>query len=452
LVRTLHSAGRFTEASQALAALEIDDEQGHRELWAAKLALSRGKTDEADAHAFAAIRIASAASNKALEADGWLVAGAAADSSHKYIEAIRWLDHAEVAIRNAGADRTHTIALEHTRGRVYRGLYRFEDALTALGRAVALAQERDGPLSLAALKSQAVRATVLRRLNRNEDAEAELRNIVAKTEELLGADHIQLAYRLNSLANSLVHAQDYAGARDAYSRSLRIKRRVLDEGHPSFSTSIANLGSLAEREGNYRLAENHYQEALEIRLNSKLAASSVGTVYRSLGGAAFRAGDHERAIEFATNALAADLSSNAPESAARSRVLLCRIQLAKRQRGAARRSCQAAVQSLKDIGKAPRNLADALTALAEVELVGGRPAAAETHARAAHRMLEAGFDEERDLAATELALAQSLAARGDDGRLEARTLAERAARRLRKTHQGFRGDLPRAERLIKDLQ
>ena len=58
---------------------------------------------------------------------------------------------------------------------------------------------------------------------------------------------------------------DYKAAEPYYKQALEIKKKALGEEHPSYASSLNNLGYLYKTMGDYKAAEPYYKQALEIR-------------------------------------------------------------------------------------------------------------------------------------------------------------------------------------------
>ena len=58
---------------------------------------------------------------------------------------------------------------------------------------------------------------------------------------------------------------DYKAAEPYYKQALEIKKKALGEEHPSYASSLNNLGNLYMNMGDYKAAEPYYKQALEIR-------------------------------------------------------------------------------------------------------------------------------------------------------------------------------------------
>jgi len=68
----------------------------------------------------------------------------------------------------------------------------------------------------------------------------------------------------NSLGYHIHDLADYAGAKAAYERALKIRRDSFGENHPDVAQSLWWLGVIAQEEGNKKSAKEYYEQALAI--------------------------------------------------------------------------------------------------------------------------------------------------------------------------------------------
>jgi len=68
----------------------------------------------------------------------------------------------------------------------------------------------------------------------------------------------------NSLGYYLQALADYAGARAAYERALRIKEAIYEPNHPSIATTVNNLGGVLQALGETAGARAAFERALRI--------------------------------------------------------------------------------------------------------------------------------------------------------------------------------------------
>jgi len=91
------------------------------------------------------------------------------------------------------------------------------------------------------------------------------RRAIKIKEDLLGADHPDVARSVNNLANLLVESGDYAGAKPLYERVLRIQDQKLDPNDPLIAKTLNNFANLISDMGDYTGSRPLYERALHIK-------------------------------------------------------------------------------------------------------------------------------------------------------------------------------------------
>ena len=95
-------------------------------------------------------------------------------------------------------------------------------------------------------------------------AEPLYRRALAIDEKALGPDHPLVAMRLENLAALLDAKGDYAGAEPLYRRALAIDEKALGPDHPNVAGTLNNLAQLLRKKGDYATAEPLLRRALAI--------------------------------------------------------------------------------------------------------------------------------------------------------------------------------------------
>ncbi|MBW4495082.1 MAG: tetratricopeptide repeat protein [Oscillatoria princeps RMCB-10] len=125
------------------------------------------------------------------------------------------------------------------------------------------------------------------------------------TRRLLGEEHLNVAFTLNSVAE-LYHTQGrYAEAEPLYRQALEVWRRRHGEEHPDVATALNNLGNLCDAQGRYGEAESLYLQALEVwrRLQGEEhpymaeSLSNLATLYDAQGRGAEAEPLYRQALE-----------------------------------------------------------------------------------------------------------------------------------------------------------
>jgi CHAT domain-containing protein/Tfp pilus assembly protein PilF len=88
---------------------------------------------------------------------------------------------------------------------------------------------------------------------------------LAIREQALGANHPDVAQSLHNLALLYVNQGQYSKAEPLYQRSLAIWEQALGANHPDVAVSLNNLAVLYVNQGQYSKAEPLYQRSLAIR-------------------------------------------------------------------------------------------------------------------------------------------------------------------------------------------
>ncbi len=125
-------------------------------------------------------------------------------------------------------------------------------------------------------------ARLLNDLGHYDEAEAMLRQLLAKRENALGKDHPDVASSLNNLASLLKDHEKFAEAEPMFRRALAIKVNPLGDykmfkydiytrlgkDDPSVATSISNIANLLQAQNKLAEAEPMMRSALEIEMNA----------------------------------------------------------------------------------------------------------------------------------------------------------------------------------------
>ena len=123
-------------------------------------------------------------------------------------------------------------------------------------------------------------------------------------ESTFGSDHPNVAIWVNNLGGVLYTQGDYAGAQAAYERALRILEKALGQDHPQVAAAVNNLGEVLRVQGDYAGAKAAFERALRIDEaafgldHPKIAiqVSNLGNVLQDLGDYAGARAAYERAL------------------------------------------------------------------------------------------------------------------------------------------------------------
>jgi CHAT domain-containing protein len=146
------------------------------------------------------------------------------------------------------------------------------------------------------------------------EAEPLYQRSLAIREQALGRDHPHVAQSLNNLAELYRAMGNYSEAEPLYQRSLAIREQVFGSDHPHVATSLNNLAGLYKSMGNYSEAEPLYQRSLAIyeqalgRDHPDVATSlnNLAGLYESMGNYSEAEPLYQRALAIYEQALGSD--------------------------------------------------------------------------------------------------------------------------------------------------
>jgi tetratricopeptide (TPR) repeat protein len=133
-------------------------------------------------------------------------------------------------------------------------------------------------------------------------------------EQALGSDHPRVATSLNNLAALYSDMGNYTEAQPLYQRSLAIFEQALGSDHPRVATSLNNLAGLYSDMGNYSEAEPLYQRALAIREQAlgsdhpdvATSLNNLALLYSDMGNYSEAEPLYQRALAIREQALGSD--------------------------------------------------------------------------------------------------------------------------------------------------
>jgi tetratricopeptide (TPR) repeat protein len=153
-------------------------------------------------------------------------------------------------------------ALHHTVGEIYAQLSEHAHARRHLERALALRVQHAGGAAPATLHSEIAVASLLARQERYDEAEPQLRALLARGRQLLPADDPVLFSALNDLGITLSGLGRDAEAVAPLTEALAGRRRVLGEQHLATFESLSNLALVRGNLGPTEAAIAAYEQAL----------------------------------------------------------------------------------------------------------------------------------------------------------------------------------------------
>jgi eukaryotic-like serine/threonine-protein kinase len=343
------------------------------------------------------IAVASEVADVRTEFDGWIdllfVAGVLLDEPER---AADWQFAAENALRRAGSPKDLEFELALTTGGVLLAENRLEDAARVGEAALRSALEANGSGSVQHAQALGNLGIVAAKRSEWDLAERRLRESHQLHEQLLGADHPQVASDRMNLANVLLQRAkdlDEAGASAAYDQAEQLYAQVVatherNDGPSSKSVAraLAMLGLLQINRGKLEQARSTHERVLRSLRALPDAEDDLASALVNLGKLERLEQHHDRAEAHYREALALQTSRHgeAHLGVSATRLKLCRVlEDAERPRQALA-ECKRALAILEASGGAPSSRADAHTLIAEVnESLGDAPEAAKQRALAA---------------------------------------------------------------------
>lgn len=152
-------------------------------------------------------------------------------------------------------------ALLHNLGGLEHARDRFAEAEPYARRGYELRAERLGESSPEALEDYGALAAIVADLGRHDEAEAMLRGLLSRFEDLYGASHYEVAVVCHNLAAVLSVTGRLDEADALYRRALAIKRARLGAAHPDVALTIHNLAALCDERGEAREARALHRRA-----------------------------------------------------------------------------------------------------------------------------------------------------------------------------------------------
>jgi len=156
-----------------------------------------------------------------------------------------------------------------------QGVLAAADPIDGMGRHVSVlaSMEAAVPRIAASFAGQpglegAIRHTIgqtFGRLGRFDEAEEQLRQALATRQQLLGADHPDIADTINALGEVRYDRGDLDDAERLYDEALAMRRRIFGPQGVEVAASIDNLGNVYQDRGDTDAAEKAYRDALAMR-------------------------------------------------------------------------------------------------------------------------------------------------------------------------------------------
>jgi tetratricopeptide (TPR) repeat protein len=142
---------------------------------------------------------------------------------------------------------------------------------------------------------------------------------VELSEKTMGAEDLETAVFLDSLALTYSYSGAYARAEPLHERALKIREKMLGLEHPDTAVSFHNLGFLYSSMGNYPKAKLFFERALEVNekkfgpehLETANNLDHLAGVYSAMGDFEKSKQLYQRGLEIKENVLGAEHTSTA---------------------------------------------------------------------------------------------------------------------------------------------
>lgn len=180
----------------------------------------------------------------------------------------------------------------------YSLLYRYQDALEAHLRAVALLEKTGEEEPLALAEACGLTAFNYQLLGSHEKALYYQQRDVKIKERILGGNAPRLASAYILLADIYCGMEDYTKALDAQQKGLAIRRQAPEAGAPGLAVFYAGLADIHQRLGAYSSALEAQQEAIRL-LGQSLPPNhpGIGRGHHTLATIYMDEGAHLKALE-----------------------------------------------------------------------------------------------------------------------------------------------------------
>ncbi|MCB9752924.1 MAG: serine/threonine protein kinase [Myxococcales bacterium] len=137
-----------------------------------------------------------------------------------------------------------------------------------------------------------------------EEAEADMDRALEIMERALGPEHGQLGNPVSLTAELKLRLGKHEAARAGFARAHALRLAAYGADNPTLALPLAGLGRVALEEGRLDEAAQQLARALELSEKTEQDPSDLGMMRFGLARALWETGDHARARELATAALA----------------------------------------------------------------------------------------------------------------------------------------------------
>ncbi|MDY6949329.1 MAG: tetratricopeptide repeat-containing protein kinase family protein, partial [Pseudomonadota bacterium] len=214
---------------------------------------------------------------------------------------------------------------------------------------------------------------ILRRQFKLEEAEPLFRRFIARQIEVVGENHFQVARSQNNLATLLRAKGDYRGAEAALLEALRVYELGREPDQLDLAVAHHNLAGVYREAGDFERALNHADQAIALKRNA-VGPGSPQLVSSLLERSASLRARGELAAARAAFTEAQTIAAQRFDKSDRRHVLVTlergRLNLAEGRMSAAATDLEGVIASLRTQAE-PARLAEALCTLAELRVQSG---------------------------------------------------------------------------------
>ena len=214
-----------------------------------------------------------------------------------------WMRLSEVHERARGETPLRRAAQLHRRSSLLRQLERFDEAEAGYLEAVGLLEAALGPGHLLVARTRNNLGVLYQELSRFDDAMAQFEAAIAIRRQLLGDTHPDVAQTLVGMANTLGAQEDHDQALALHLQALKTYQAALGDDHVLVALARGNLASayLALRqldpalEHATRSAEIYESRFGALHIKTATALNSIGTIHHTAGRLSEAKAYYERA-------------------------------------------------------------------------------------------------------------------------------------------------------------
>ncbi|MEZ5366709.1 MAG: tetratricopeptide repeat protein [Bryobacterales bacterium] len=182
----------------------------------------------------------------------------------RFLEAEEMLQRLVTLLEERNPDHPDLPAAYNNLATVYRYREKYSEAEKLYRRAMATLERTRGPDSpevARAMSNVAEASLEMGRYGAAEDLIERAAGILEKAGPQYASD---LAVTLDQLAKVYFSQKKTEKTREALNRSMEATRATLGAQHPNYARTLSYLATLETSEGDYKNAEKHYRQALEI--------------------------------------------------------------------------------------------------------------------------------------------------------------------------------------------